>query len=364
MNNSYQIFFSFILFVFISNAQSDSPVLYKSIKYDVYEWKDFPIEDYDYKKSNDNFISYFFFYNEYLHIFYQGGDDTQINENSFITVELSNKKTRSNFVEYEFTNGSGSVYLQSKDGLLGIYDSKNELDIFTNLFEFPVNQVNDSEIPQIISNLPESAKNFLDKLKNTFAINNVLLYETFDNYSNYSDYQSDMSNDFSSGKKNNAYRIKVNRSSHGGGRSVHLKKNDSDEKFWISSTKDYDMELSFYLQKPSNSGIYIMFGLDSETFDSHVLLINKKNARYRTLVNNEWEAQKELETDLQVKNYNKVFIKKRGYEYYFYLGDTYLGYKRITSRFGGKFGLGLMVSDDNFSPYVDFQYVKITEIKD
>ena len=41
-----------------------------------------------------------------------------------------------------------------QDGLLGIYDSKNELDIITNLHEFPVNQVNDSEIPQIISNLP------------------------------------------------------------------------------------------------------------------------------------------------------------------------------------------------------------------
>ena len=70
------------------------------------------------------------------------------------------------------------------------------------------------------------------------------------------------------------------------------------------------------------------------------------------------DSSKELLID------SKVFIKKRGYEYYFYLGDTYLGYKRITSRFGGKFGLGLMVSDDNFSPYVDFQYVKITEIKD
>jgi len=236
--------------------------------------------------------------------------------------------------------------------------------IFPKLWEFPVKEVTDSEIPQIIKNLPESALIFLEKLRSTFLQENVLLYEEFESSSFYNEYEVDRSKEFNQGKKDGFYRIKVNRKSFAGGQRQAVNQIDSFDDFWISRTKDFDFEISYYLQRPSNSQVYIKFNADNDKNNAHVLRIGKGKADYNTLNEGTWGKSSVLKSNLIVKNRDKIIIKKRGYDYYFYLGDIYLGYKRITSRFGGQFEFGLLTNDDDYSPYVDFYYIKITEPND
>jgi len=357
------LFFTTIV-TFLLFAQDNVPKLFMSTSYEFYEWQSFPIDDYNHTHSSDEYVSYFLLNNNYLNIFYQGRSGSEISEDDFSVIELINKKTRGNFIEYDYKSGSGKFFLDADDGFLGIYYGEKIDDQFPKLWEFPVKEISSSEIPQVINNLPDAALVFLEELRNTFFQENVLLYEEFEASSFYNEYEIDRSDEFNLGIKDGFYRLKVNRISFAGGQRQAINKIDSFDDFWISGNKDFDFEISYYLQRPSNSQVYIKFNANNDKNNAHVLRIGKGIADYNTLEEGKWGTSSSLKNDLNVKSRDKIIIKKRGYDYYFYLGDSYLGYKRITSRFGGQFEFGLLTYDDDYAPYVDFHYIKITEPND